>query len=675
MKGRRRFIAMKKISSTFIIIIVAAATIASIMFASYRNYVSIQENVIQMEQNQLLTLVETVAHSIERFFLNRQRDLEIISKNKAFLEDYGNYKNKKTDNTSWQQLSDYYSINSKQIDNIGIINSKGKSVYAVPYTLDAKYFEADIRAIAKENTDFIGDLYKDHGELYINIYKHIRVENDEGVFLYIRIRLLTLYELLVSPVRAGEKGYVSVKDADGIIIMHPNVSDIGQNVIEIRKEEYPNFDWSELEHLVSEQVKGKSGVGVYHSLWFTDDSEKRVKKFSAYTPAKVGNTFWIVNISKDYLEVVSFLKERTYSIVILNFTILILFASLVMIYFRMNNDRKALVIQKKLSDEVSELNRALEEDIEERKLQEEALRRSEERFRAIVQDVADSMMSLEEEELIKLGSNQDKRRFALELERINIQLEKLFKKELKENQRKEALMIYQSRLAAMGEMIGSIAHQWRQPLSAMHMLFNNLMDAYQHGELDEAMLNAQHERMTKLALHMSQTIDDFRFFFNPNAEADDFLLSTVIDRTLGLLDDTLKQKGIDVELNIISDGLVYGYENQLSQVLLSLLQNSVDALGNSPPFGRKIYISLNNLNGWAGLNVSDTGGGVPQEILNKIFEAYFTTKKQQHGTGLGLYIAKVIVEKNFLGKISALNGEKGLHITLQIPMRGVSKND
>lgn len=787
---------MKKYFQTGVILLTGSLIIGIIMYASYRNYMDIQANVIRIEQQQLLTLAETVSNSIERFFVNHQRDLEVISKNKVFIQDYEAFKQGQSSTDSWRLLEDYYQINQQQVNTIGLVDRDGISIYAFPIAVDSTAMKNDLDTLESDYKKNVGSIYKQNGELYIHIIRPVDEDSELPIYLYMRIRLLDVYKELVAPIKAGDKGYASVKDANGVLIMHPNTSDLGEEVLEARRSQYPDFDWSELEELVKLQKMGQSGVGVYHSLWFKETVKTRVKKFSAYTPAEVGDTFWIVNISKDYLEVVSFLRERTYSIIIINFTLLALFITSVLIYYRMSRDRKALQIQMALSEKVVNLNEALEadiavrkdleselieskewyeqifnsssdhilivaldhsgrpnqlldanekalhslgytreeitrlklsdistmnnsliqsvnraegltiehlefedvylskegsfipvevevrsfinpkglqlvlvsKDITDKKAQLAALKRSEERFRAIVQQVADRVVDVGGVNDEGIEISEDKALFAVELENINLKLERLFQDEVEENKRKEALMVYQARLAAMGEMIGSIAHQWRQPLSVINMVFSNVLDAFRHGELDDALINEQHKRMMRLTKHMSDTIDDFRYFFDPNAEASEFLLSKMIQRALSLLDDTIKQVGVEVIFQIEEDHLIQGYENQLSQVFLSVVQNSLEALQEHVGLERKLWIHLNRQYDMLSVNVEDSAGGVSEAVLNRLYEPHFSTKKSKQGTGLGLYIAKVIIEKNFSGIIESKNGDYGLLTRIAIPL-------
>ncbi|MCK8058602.1 MULTISPECIES: ATP-binding protein [unclassified Fusibacter] len=782
---------MRNVWQVSLIVVVSLFMIFLIVFSSYSNYISVREHVINTEQMQLLSQVKTVSNTLERFFTAQKHDLEILASNRMFSLDHMAYKENRENDATWQQLEDYYAINSQMLHSVGLIDRNGSNIFSVPTSTDFQLFKMDLESFGEKTRVSVGEIYTEDNKLYINIYRIIERNTDQELILYSRVMLETLYSSMIQPIKAGDKGYASIKDATGMIIMHPNQDDIGKNVLEARANLYPDFDWTELEEIVHKQLKGEEGVGIYHSVWFSNNNQERVKKFNAYGPARIGDDFWIVNLSKDYEEVVSFLKVRTYTIVVINFAIIILVIMFLFAYYRMSKDRQTLAIQRKLSEEVQQLNDVLKRDLEKRKklaeelkkskdwyemifnsstdymfittvsddgrpgyildvnqmvidrlgfdkqtllamkyselikedlkveggsvdgsmiienelitskghivpvenhyklieekgmarlimvsrditqkrVNEAALRRSETRFRKIVQQVTDRMV---DNELIDRKVSHlaiEKEQFALDLESINIQLENLYKYEMQENQKKEALMIYQSRLAAMGEMIGSIAHQWRQPLSVMQMVFNNVLDAFKHGELDEELIIRQHDRMTSLTRHMSQTIDDFRYFFDPNAKVNRFFVSATVDKTLSLLDDTLKQKMIEVSYKKREDALIYNFENQLSQVLLSILQNSIHALEQIHEGQRQIGIIQSFDGGFVTIEITDNAGGVTEEVRNHLFEPYFTTKSSIHGTGLGLYIAKEIIEKNFDGMIEADNHNKGLQVLITLPYK------
>jgi signal transduction histidine kinase len=152
---------------------------------------------------------------------------------------------------------------------------------------------------------------------------------------------------------------------------------------------------------------------------------------------------------------------------------------------------------------------------------------------------------------------------------------------------------------------------------------------------------------------MSQTIDDFKDFYAPNKEREEFSLANESREVLGIMSYTLKQEDIEVELNVIEDSKILNYKNEYKQVLLNLLSNAKDALVLKSILLPKITITIEN----RGVTVSDNAGGVEPKIIQKIFEPYFTTKDEH--SGIGLYMSKMIVEKNMGGEISLLNGKEG----------------
>ncbi|MBF4695301.1 ATP-binding protein [Fusibacter ferrireducens] len=725
----------RQLKSVFILLI-AIAVMVVIVLASYFNYRAVQDNVIEIEQSQLLSLSDTVADSLERFFVNQTHNLEILAKNRYFLSNYIAHQQGIVTEAAFQNIEDYYSIQSDNIELIRFLDNASEEIYTYPITDYGHGIESDLQKVYKLKKAIVGDIYKEQEKLYINILQPVITNGEISGVLYVKIKLETIYYAFIVPVKAGEKGYSSVKDSNGILIMHPNTKDIGVDVMEARTQAYPNFDWSELQALVEKQKRGESGVGVYHSLWFNDNLEKRVKKFSAYSPAHIGDDFWIVNVSKDYLEVVSFLKERTFNIIIINFFIILIFVTTLLYLYRIKKDQALIAKEHALLVKVKELNEELEADIDQRIVLEKKLIQSKNKFENIFEAGSDCIFVIDvgenaqikevnlkvtqsldysKEQLLQMhyqdistyitpeklneikadlllnqsymfedvlkGSLGKKIPVEINIKPMasenanqmvmisrDITMKKRFEAEMMENKRKEALMIYQSRLAAMGEMIGSIAHQWRQPLSGISMIFNNIEDAYAFDELDATFLKNQGQRLQELIKYMSQTIDDFRFFFNPKNDKENFLMSKILDQTLDFLRESIRLNNIEVSMDLEKDILMLGRPNQLSQVLFGILKNAIDAIVLNNSERRKINVSCRETDDHMHLEIEDTGGGIPEEKLDQIFEMYYTTKEEHNGTGLGLYIAKVIVEKNFDGEIMAQNTPDGLSVVIKVPI-------
>ena len=254
------------------------------------------------------------------------------------------------------------------------------------------------------------------------------------------------------------------------------------------------------------------------------------------------------------------------------------------------------------------------------------------------------------------------------LQRLNDNLEQRVAEEAAKNREKDHLLIQQSRLAAMGEMIGNIAHQWRQPINALSLLLANISDAYDFGELNKEQLDRQVKTGTRLIQQMSTTIDDFRNFFRPDKEKAPFSLIASLAEIKEILGASLAGHNIILEEDVPRDITVTGYANEYAQALLNVINNAKEAiLAKNPAVGR-IHIEVREESGMAVVRVGDNGGGIPEDVLPKIFDPYFTTKSK--GTGIGLYMAKAIIETNMGGRIEVCNSGAGdgAQFTVAVPL-------
>lgn len=220
-----------------------------------------------------------------------------------------------------------------------------------------------------------------------------------------------------------------------------------------------------------------------------------------------------------------------------------------------------------------------------------------------------------------------------------------------EKNEKEKMLIHQSRLASMGEMLANISHQWRQPLNRIASFIMNMqihiMDNYKEekfllGKLDESQIQLE---------YMSNTIDDFANFYKKDKQKESFFVSSIVENSLNIISPTLKSNNINLEVNVIKDFKINSYPKELSQVILNLIQNAKDALiiNNTKDANIKIEILDRKI------IVQNNGDLINENIIDKIFEPYFTTKEKHKGTGLGLYMSRMILEKNMNAKISVKN--------------------
>jgi signal transduction histidine kinase len=251
----------------------------------------------------------------------------------------------------------------------------------------------------------------------------------------------------------------------------------------------------------------------------------------------------------------------------------------------------------------------------------------------------------------------------IDLKHLNGDLESRVEEELDKRLAQEQMLLRQCRMASMGEMIDSIAHQWRQPLMNINAILLNI-DRVSEGEHKDYLAHKVDE-LSDLTTHMSQTIEDFRGLFKQNKEKQVFNLYSVTHEVLKLMANTLKE--IDIRVNIESNATMFNYKNEFIQVMIILLNNAKEALHQREVKHKSILITVESNTRIIHVSVEDNAGGILSEHCDKIFNPYYTTKEQTGGTGLGLYISKIIIEHNMGGEISVDNTDKGANFMLHIP--------
>jgi PAS domain S-box-containing protein len=231
---------------------------------------------------------------------------------------------------------------------------------------------------------------------------------------------------------------------------------------------------------------------------------------------------------------------------------------------------------------------------------------------------------------------------------------------------KDQLFMQQSRQAAMGEMINNIAHQWRQPLNVIAITIQDLMVTYEEGECSDEYVDNTVKQIMNQVLHMSQTIDDFRNFLKPDQEIKQFNLREAVKKTLVLVGDSFKSQNIAIDTEVQEDLIVTGYQNEYCQALLNILNNARDVLTERKIVSPRIQINLFREGFRNVTTISDNADGIPDAIIDRIFEPYFTCKDADKGTGIGLHISKTIIEKRMNGTISVRNTDRGAEFRIEV---------
>lgn len=265
------------------------------------------------------------------------------------------------------------------------------------------------------------------------------------------------------------------------------------------------------------------------------------------------------------------------------------------------------------------------------------------------------------------------------LQQMNSRLEKLVNEETAKRVEQEKTLVQQAKMAEMGNMIGAITHQLKQPLNtiliAIDLLTEDIKDALTGSEPDketEDEIEKSIDTIIHGVSHLNNTIDDFRDFFKPEKESRDFSLRELVIETNDLVNTQLKNNSIELIVSE-NDYPVHGYRNELKQVLLNLINNARDAIienqknTDNGPGGNRITIEITSNKNNVILSICDTGGGIPEHIMPDLFKEYVSTKGDQ-GTGIGLSISKMIVEKGFKGSIKGFNIESGACFEIQLPM-------
>lgn len=247
-----------------------------------------------------------------------------------------------------------------------------------------------------------------------------------------------------------------------------------------------------------------------------------------------------------------------------------------------------------------------------------------------------------------------------------------------ENQQKERMLYQQSKLASMGEMIGNIAHQWRQPLTVISVIASTISMQLQLNTLDKNATIKDIDKLLGTVDYLSSIIDKFRYFFNPNNEIENFSVCEAIKENLVIFESSYKSNNINLILNL-DDIYISGYKFELMQVVINIINNSKDALSEKSIMDKEenyIFMKTDVKDKVLTLSIYDNAGGIDEELAEKIYEPYFTTKHQSQGTGLGLYMSNEIIKKHFNGKLSNKTIEyeyedknfKGEEFKIEIPL-------
>jgi len=269
----------------------------------------------------------------------------------------------------------------------------------------------------------------------------------------------------------------------------------------------------------------------------------------------------------------------------------------------------------------------------------------------------------------ELESKVDKK--TQELTELNQELEQKVEQKAKELVAKDAMILAQSRQAAMGEMISMIAHQWRQPLSTITLQISNLKIKSMLGSQSVEQTNDALEHISDTIIYLSETIDDFQSFFKPNKKEEEKNICELVERGTNFAQSRLKVANIELHYSCNKKIPILTYPNEFAQVIINIINNSIDALLEKMVTTPEIYVEIHEFKEYITITIEDNAGGIKEEIINRIFEPYFSTKGK-NGTGLGLYMSKMIIEEELQGTLEVQNSTHGACFSIKIPRNKVS---
>jgi len=251
-----------------------------------------------------------------------------------------------------------------------------------------------------------------------------------------------------------------------------------------------------------------------------------------------------------------------------------------------------------------------------------------------------------------------------ELDGYKNELEKKVEEEIEKRKSKEKILLQQSKLAAMGEMIDAVAHQWKQPINIISMQVDILGYDFEDGLVDKKYVEELQSDIFRNIKHMTDTLDEFRTFFRPNKDVAEFYVKDMVNKVLLLVKDEFIKNVIQIDLSVEDNYLLLGVENEFKHLVLNIINNAKDAFVERKIKNRCIKIEISSDDEFYYIHFSDNAGGIPLDVIGDIFKANITTKEEEKGTGIGLYMSEQIAVKNN-GILSVENIENGAKFTFK----------
>ncbi len=331
-----------------------------------------------------------------------------------------------------------------------------------------------------------------------------------------------------------------------------------------------------------------------------------------------------------------------------------------------------MVWNRALAKQVSLRTEEQEKELAERMRMEHELREARDELEQRVSERTSELTAanklLQREISVRKRAEEQLRQKKELLEELNGTLEKRVRQEVAENRQKDIVLIQQNRQAAMGEMLDHIAHQWKQPVTSLSLIVQDVKETWSNNEMSDESVSEAVGTALSLLEHMSQTIDVFRNFYRPGKERNEFNIRDSIDQALTFIAPALKHQRIRVALDADPDMTAVGFQSEYIQVLLNILTNARDVVKTRGVDHPVVTIKAFPEGNKAVVTIMDNAGGIPDAIIGNVFDLYFSTRETGCSSGVGLYMSKNIIERNMAGILSVANAGHGAQFRIELDM-------
>lgn len=551
----------------------------------YITYSEYKKAVVERQQQQMLGISKSISRSIEVFVNDVIDSMKVITLDNETIGDMFTADKDDAADMYKQKLKSYYDAEDKSIDIVYFLDENGNAISKYPEksdNIDSKCKD-DIAAAIKTKKSYIGKAYfnKEKDYFILNIYEPIFYENKFKGIMAVSINLNTIYNNLISPVKTGEKGYVMVKDEEGTIMMHPVKEQIGMDVIDTRKQVFPNLDYSELEVLIRNQLTGEEGTAVYHSYWWGDNVLKKVLKLNAYTPVKLGSHFWVIAVTMSYDEIQGPINSFLAKSVSIALLITVIISVLISALFKVKKNKEELEKETKYLKMLNESSEKLRKE-EAELYHSNKLKMIGTFAGGIAHDINNLLTPiLGYSELMLMSLSKDSEYFD--------EVEEIHKASQKGKELIEQILVF-----SRGD--GGIIKA--EPIDINQVTRDTL-------------------KLLKVFLPKNVTVKEN------------------IPQQCGFVNANLTQIH-QVIFNLCTNAY-QSIKDEKGTIEVSLRTVMVSEENEKP----QLYKGKN----YVLLTVKDTGCGMDEETKEKIFDPFFTTKDVGKGTGLGLFVVQNIIDR------------------------------